>query len=242
MGWLRELLLDSPVPPSNYLPDRRSRLADARSILRRRFGLEASRPPSQRIRDVGSAHPFATGTRVVSGAEIQAELEADLTTVNPPMMPGWLVALMAIALGAFVFGLRIVFAPDAPSEVGAGLWLIALAFVVPVAAALVAGAHLRMIELDETGVSVRRWDDVWLGRPGRLLGPAAGLTARLRAHTHLILDGPVSGPVDISLRAWPPEALAEITEELPTWGIDCDFAPHHRHPHARRQRRRRRRS
>jgi hypothetical protein len=92
---IRDLLLDSPIPPPNWLPDKSWRHDQARAIIARRFS-DHSHPPlvsSYHLRHLGSAFPTAPGSRIVPGREIEAELEIELSQLNPPILQGWLVGV-----------------------------------------------------------------------------------------------------------------------------------------------------
>jgi hypothetical protein len=233
LRFIEDLLLESPVPPSNWMPSRAERLADARDTLRRRFGEkhEQAQRPAHRLRDLGSAHPLYSGTRIVSGERIEADLEADVTTANPPILQGWAVILLVVVGGSMLAGLV------ALRRSG---WEVALALFVGVPCAWVllvvlSACGQRVIELGVDGVRIRRWTDVWLGRPGRGLGSPEELHATLPHPYHLVIAGK-AGSVRLGLRTWPPSARADAIDELPIWGIECDFG-HHRHHHSRRTRR-----
>jgi hypothetical protein len=105
---LRDLLLDSPIPPPNWPPDKNWRHDQAKAIIARRFS-DHDHPPlvsSHHMRHLGSAYPLAAGSRIVRAREIEAELEIELSQLNPPILQGWLVALAVVCgfvfLGAFL--------------------------------------------------------------------------------------------------------------------------------------------
>lgn len=62
--------------------------------------------PSHHLRDFGGAHPFFGGSRIVSGDEIEADLETEITTVNPPIAQGWMVGLGAVAFIVALIGVN----------------------------------------------------------------------------------------------------------------------------------------
>jgi hypothetical protein len=237
--WLADLLFESVAPPPVWLGSRAERLADARMTLRRRFGLqrETSVRASHRLRDFGSAHPLFTGTRIVPGDEIEAELEQDVTTVNPPVAQGWIVATGAVLLIVELFALkRLVTEDQGPTSVGT----FAMLFGAPLlwlAAIAVVGWFEHIIELTEDGVVVRSWTSRWLRRPGRHLGPPDAVTARLERPLELVLSSPMAS-VEISTWLWGQTARQDLVDELPIWGIDCAFDAH-RHRHDRPGRRHR---
>jgi hypothetical protein len=237
--WLADLLLESVAPPPVWMGSRAERLADAHLTLRRRFGLqrETGARASRRLRDFGSAHPLVGGTRIVPGDEIEAELELEITTVNPPVAQGWIVATGAILLIVELFTLRqIVADPLHPIP----LSTFAIFFGAPLlwlAAIGVVGWFEHEIELTESGVVVRRWTDRWLRRSARTVGPPAEVKAWLESPFELALSG-ASATVEVSLWLWPQTARQDLVDELPIWGIDCEF-DRHRHRHDRPGRRRR---
>jgi hypothetical protein len=215
------------------MPSRTERLADARLTLRRRFGQARGGParPSHRLRDLGSAHPLASGTRFVSGESVEVDLEADITSVNPPIVQGWAYLLFAVAAAVALLGmgtlrqggdtvLAIVELLGAP--IG---WLLALVGW---------GYGQRTIELGSDGVRVRRWTDVWFGRPGLRLGSPEALHASIADATAVALDGAVAR-VRVGIRTWGSTARADLVDELPTWGVDCDFGRHGHHRAAHRR-------
>ena len=168
-GWLTDLLLESPVPPSNWLPSRAQRLADARSTLRRRFGRERETAGRRTyyLNDLNRVHSGFGSSRAVNGARIEADLESDITSINPPVMQGW---VLLVTLAAAWFALVGMAELGAPNADGTG-WMTLGKSVGGWALVVGAVAWLqRMIELDDDGVHVRRWADVWLRRRGQLLG------------------------------------------------------------------------
>lgn len=239
LTWLRDLLVESPVPPSNWMPSRSERLADARLTLRRRSGeARGTARPAHHLRDLGSAHPLASASRFVSGEEIEADLEEDISTVNPPTIPGWAYVAFAITALAVVVGIGTIRQGIDPalgsSEVlGAPIaWLLAMGFW---------GAGQRTLELRADGVRLRRWTDAWLGRPGMRLGRPDELRATLLSHAVVVLSGPGT-TARLSISSWGSTARADLVDELPIWGIDCDFGQHQAHHHGRGRRARNRRA
>jgi len=233
---IEDLLLESAAPPSNWMPSRAERLADARDTLRRRFGerREEVRRPSHRLRDLGSAHPLFSGTRIVSGEQIEADLEADVTTVNPPLLQGWAMIILVVVGGAMFVGLGALVRSGPWSGWQVALGLIVGAPFVWVVLLLAWGFGEHVVELDGDGVHIRRWTDVWLGRAGQRIGSPDGLHATLPRPFQLVIAG-AAGSVRLGLRTWPPSARADAIDELPLWGIDCDFG-RHRHHHVHRSR------
>jgi hypothetical protein len=225
VSWLRDILLESPMPPANYLPDRRSRLSIGSAVLR---GRQTNLEPRQ-MHDLGPAYPLLGAGRVVSGERIVEELEADLRTVNPPIVQGWMVIGLVLAAAVSVFGASLGGDRSLAAPL-AGLSILVLgALVVVVATAM------KTVELRGDHVVVRSWLGVRLGRKPLDLGPAAHMRAQIDGST-LLLEGP-AGQVRISIRGWPGTAQRDVIEELPIWGVT---APWSRRPSRRAQRRQRR--
>ena len=213
MSWFADLLLESVAPPPSYLPSRRSKLAMGPAILRGGRGARGMR--SARLRDIAPAHIVGASSRYVSGAEIAAEVEADLRTINPPVVQGWMVAVLAAGVLAFIGGLPWAMAMhEAVDRLGRGVVIaspIALSFI------LIIGANVTMIglELVDDRVLVRRWIDHHLRRPGRDLGPALHVSGGAHGR-RLDVSGPL-GSVTLSMRWWPPSARLDAHDELPIW-------------------------
>ena len=233
--WLDDLALESVAPPPVWLPNRAARLADAASVLARRFDRAggASNRPSHHVRDTAPGL-YGFGTRSITGGEVEADLEAVLTTINPPIAQGWIVASGALAWIVSIEQLpEVLRTPSSailPALIRLGapivLWLIAIV--------LVAGRQIT-IDLDEVGVSTRSWLDRWLRRPGRRLGRPEALRAALTSRLHLELDSP-GGRDGISLALWPHTARQDLVDDLPLWGVECEFGRHRHRPARRRHR------
>ncbi len=239
LEWLRDLLLESPVPPARWMPTREERLADARQTLRRRFGEQAEEqhPPSHQLVDLTlSAHPFPSAVRYVPGESIEADLEADITSVNPPILQGWALALLVVVCIEVFFGLA-AFARPSSVDVPTVLLELLGAPLIWLGVVLLWAAVQQTIELTERGVRTRRWVEIWTRRRGRQLGQPGLLHASLHRPFDLRIDGP-EGSVSVSVRTWRASARADLIDELPLWGIDCDFG-RHRHHHERGRTRRR---
>jgi len=235
--WLDDLALESISPPSNWLPSRAQQLADAHLTIRRRFGQMKGAPgrPSHHLRDFGGAHPLFSGSRIVSGDEIEAELERAITTVNPPIAQGWMVGLGAIAFIVAITGINGLWV-GGTSRGGIEAGLVALGAVVGwLGLVTLVAWRQHSIELDFDGVRVRRWTDRWLRRPGQRLGPPGMNRARLTSPLHLELYSEV-GRASVSLRLWPHSARQDLVDELPIWGVDCEFARHQHRPDRRPRR------
>jgi hypothetical protein len=223
--WLSDLMLDSPVPPPNWLPNRAGRLADARLSLQRRFGsARPSRRPGHTMTDLGRPYALFPSSRTIPGETIEADLEAAITTVNPPVLQGWMVATLTLVLAADVVAL-IALKHDGPL---AGLaWLIEPAAAWFLVVAVVAHFE-RVVELDEEGVRVRRWTEVWLRRPGIRLGDPRSVVAALPSHRRLVIRGE-RGWVGFWTTLWPHSAHLDLRDELPLWGARVDVGPGDRH-------------
>jgi hypothetical protein len=237
--WLDDLALESVAPPPVWLPSRSERLADAALTLQRRFGRrsEVSTRPSHRLHDTIL---YGAGPRIVSGNEIESEMEVELTTINPPIAQGWIVATGAIVFLWVLLHSRPVLAAPASDLVPAIGTAIAPLLVWLIAIVAVAGRQLT-IELDTDGVRVRSWFDRSRRRPNALLGPPDRLRARMTSRLHLEIDDETGSTMEISLSLWPHTARQDLVDELPIWGIDCDFG-HHRHRADRGHRRRKARA
>ena len=233
--WLDDLALESVAPPPVWLADRAARLADAASVLARRFGRAggASNRPSHHVRDTAPGL-YGFGARSISGAEVEADLEAVLTTINPPIAQGWIVASGAVAGIIAIEQLPEVLRTPASSILPALVRLGTPIVAWLVAVLLVAGRQLT-IELDESGVSTRSWLDRWSRRPRRHLDRPDAIRATLTSRLHLELTTP-DGLVPISLALWPHTARQDLVDDLPLWGVDCEFGPHRHRPERRRHR------
>jgi hypothetical protein len=233
--WLDDLALESIAPPPVWLPSRSERLADAALTLQRRFGRrsEVSPRPSHRLHDTIL---YGAGPRIVSGDEIESEMEVELTAINPPIAQGWIVVTGSIVFLWLLLHIRSVIAAPlnglgpaiATAIWPAAAWLIAI-FVV---------ARRQMtVELDSDGIRIRSWLDRWRGRAGVLLGLPDQVRARLTSPLHLEIADARGTVIEISLALWPHTARQDLVDELPIWGAECAF-DHHRHRHDRGHRRR----
>jgi len=234
---LRDLLLESPIPSSNWMPTRSQRLAEAPQVIRRRFGSGSGfRRPSARLRDIAPTHLPIGGARYVSGDLIEAEVQAEITAIDAPVVQGWAWLLLLPVFVVMVIGLGLL-ERDAP-ERG-----VALVVVGPLAWGAIVwawGVSQWEVSLTEGGVAVCHWSDVRRGHRGRRIGPPEVVTAQMIGHT-LVLAGP-DGRAAIHLGLWPPSAIADLHDKLPVWGVGGPgFAePGHHHRHERRHHRRRR--
>jgi hypothetical protein len=219
------------------MPSRSERLADARETLRRRFGeeREAPRHPSHRLRDLGSAHPLFSGTRIVSGEAIEADLESDITTINPPILQGWAYLLLPLVGLSMFLGLLAM--DREPSDALTGLALLAGGPVVWFCLIGAWGVVERGLVLDADGIWVRGWTQGWLRRSGIPVGLPGTVHVRRGDKNQLALEGPV-GRVTVSLRWWPSSALADLHDELPLWGVTAELGEHPGRRHRRHRRER----
>ena len=232
MGWLGERLQESVAPPSSYLPSRRAKLGMAGRILR--GGSEARQEvTTATLRDLAPIQPFGA-PRVVSAQSIADELEEDLRTINPPVVQGWMVLLLGVALLASVVSLGWVMeVRDGNARLVRGLVLV-LPEVAWLLVVTVACAWMRELELDGDRIRLRRWLDHHLHRPGADLGPADDVRPALDGST-LQLTSPAT-ETRIPMLGWPPSARVDAAEELPIWcGLDPDVRESRR---AERDRRR----
>jgi hypothetical protein len=229
-GWL----FDSPIPDSRWLPGRTERIADGRETLRRRFGeaREEPRRPAVRLRDLGSAHPFVSGTRVVGGDVIEAELESEITTINPPILQGWAYVLVPLVGVGMLAGLALLAGPRA--NLPLGIALLAGAPAAWLALLVLVGLRQRGLVLVDDGIHIRTWVEAWLGRSGQLVGRPDATRASLSGPLVLMLSGP-DGERRLAMKTWPGGAIDDVVDELPLWGVDCDFGHHHQGGHRRRR-------
>jgi hypothetical protein len=226
---LRDLLLESPIPSPNWMPTRSQRLGDAAITLRRRFAKGGRLPPVRqglRVSDITSTHLPGIGARYIPGATIEAEMEAEITTINPPTVQGWAWLLTIPAALAVIAGLGALSRRD---------WAggSALLFGGPAAWAVIVwvwGCFQHEVVLGDAGVAVRSWSQARLDRGGRVLGPPSELQATT-ADRRLELAGPGS-KARVHLWLWPPSAIADLHDKLQAWGVGGDeFASRDRHHH-----------
>ena len=233
--WLDDLALESVAPPPVWLPNRAARLADAGTVLARRFG--RARPGSNRpphfVQDT-TPGLYGFGGRVISGAEVEADLEEVLTTINPPIAQGWIAASGLILWIASLQQLPTLIATPAATIVPE-LGRVAAPIVLWLLAVLLVASRQMTIELGDDGVTTRTWLARWLRRPRRRLGRPDAIRARLISRLHLELETPV-GPAEVSLALWPHTARQDLVDDLPLWAVDCEFGHHRHRPERRRHR------
>jgi hypothetical protein len=240
MGWVSDLLLESPVPPPRWLPDSSSRRAQARDIIRRMFEGQGRHLAWHSGHVMHDSAPGLYGygmSRYVSGDEIEDAVENELTHLNPPIVQGWSMFFVVAAGIATLLILRGAFASTRGSDLGLGFeWLAAIAigwFLIR----LVIGWNERELELCDHGVAIRRWTEIWFHRPGQVLGFPPTLIAAIN-RDGLVLSGP-DGSAVVPLRFWPPTARAAIHDELDGWEVSFGHRPDsHGHPHRRKNHRR----
>src|SRR5262249_14953921 len=151
-----------------------------------------------RLDDLTSTHPFLSATRFVSGEDIEAELEAEVTEINPPIIQGWAYLLLPVVGFAMLYGLAYFGNPVDPNPLPGVLGL----FGAPLAWFGVVGlwgSPVRGIFLDERGVWVRSWTSAWLRRPGMPLGRPADVSAKFTDPMDLLIVGTERGAL-IDLR------------------------------------------
>ncbi len=217
VGWLNDLLLESPLPPGLWLPAPGRRRAQAHPLLERLRSGQPGPPslPGYRTHDRHPLYPIELTSRYVPAAEVEADFADSLTHLNPPVIQGWAAILGAIALVMAILSL--------PGGIQPSTALTIIGLIVPptlwVATVAAASRMQKTIELDTAGtVRVRRWTDAWLLRPGVVLGEAATLRMALGGHT-LTLTSKGGATARIDLRPWPGSARATLADDLRGWGV-----------------------
>lgn len=240
MGWVSELLLESPVPPPRWLPDSSSRRAQARDIIRRMLAGQvrhAAWHPGHVMNDAAGLGMGYGMSRSVSGDEIEAAIENELTHLNPPVVQGWSIFFVLAAGVASLLILRGAFVAADASDLGLGFDWLAAVVIAWYLLRLAIGWNERELELCDHGIAVRRWTDIWFHQPGQVLGFPPTLIAAMNRDA-LVLSGP-NGSAVVPLRFWPPTARAAIHDELDGWEVSLGHRPgNHGHPHRRKNHRR----
>ena len=230
VGWLSELLLESPVPPSSWMPNDTERRAQARLVIERMGEPQRSAHLSLKphyLRDTGWAYPFNSATRVVSADEIEDDLAESLRRLNPPVIQGWAAGLAGLTVLAQVLAIPAATgtAPDAPM----GLAVLLLAPIAWLALVLLGGLLETEIVLGRDRVTLRSWTQAWLRRPGRALGDPATLRARIGLG-RIRFSGPATS-ASVSLRLWPPSARRTMADDLRAWGLGATQGRRRRRRH-----------
>lgn len=234
MSFLRSLLLESPVPPPNWLPSPTARRPRARVVVQGMLARHQRHVPwhhGHRLHDLGSAHPLFASSRVVSADEIGEAVETSLLHLNAPVYQGWALAFALIAFGAFVVALAGA-APGADRQTTPLALLALLGTIVAwIVLEIAIGGRTTELEVCEHGVAVRRWLDVWAGRPGQVIGAPTQLRASFGTDRVVLSGG--SRTLYVSLRLWPPSARSTLPDDLEAWGVNVDrpYGPHHRRHH-----------
>jgi hypothetical protein len=234
MGWIAAILLESPAPPPRWIPTGNERRAQARTIVQRMFESRASHQawhPGHYLHDLGGAYPIFGGSRFVSGDEVEADLEDELSHLTPPIFQGWDLVFVVALGAALLYVIRDIGIEDDGRDLPRALLTVVLLLVLWAVVALAVGARERELELCQHGVAVRTWIDVWFHRPGHTLEDPAVLEAKI-VESGLRLSGP-SGSMDVSMTLWPPSTRDAMHDELEAWGIE--FGHRHEADHHRRK-------
>lgn len=183
------------------------------------------------MHDLGSAYPLAGASRVVTADEIGDAVETSLLHLNPPVYQGWAFGFAIATLAAFLVALAGA-APGADLKVlPLGVLAVATSIAVWILVEILVGSRTTELEVCEHGVALRRWLDVWLDRPGRIIDEPTQLSATFGSD-RVVLTGSF-GEADVSLRLWPPSARFALPDDLEAWGVKVDphYGPHHRRHH-----------
>jgi hypothetical protein len=200
MSWLADALLGSPVPPPNWLDPR--------------HGNAGWKAPSG----------FMTPSYRVPGERVQEALDALHSCVNPPVIQGWAWLAAIAGLGCALLGLD-----ELKHSEASGFLLLFGPLPGWFLAVFLVGFFSHDVELRDGSVCVRRWTDVWLGRPGRLVGARETVHAVLSCGSHVQLEGDASATT-VSMWMWPKSSRDLLAERLERWGIELEVPGRH-HPH-----------
>jgi hypothetical protein len=203
-SWVADALLGPPIPPPRWL-DPRNR------------GNDWVAPPA-------GLWPFGGMSFHVAAGYIDAELDALASCVNPPVVQGWAWCLSLACAAAMLLGLSEIGHHGAGD--GQAIAMILLPIPAWFVALLIGGFFSHDVELREGSVHVRRWTDVWLGRPGRLVGPRSSVHAVLSCGSHLHLAGD-AGVVVVSMAMWPSSSRRALEERFEKWEIELEFPGRH---------------
>ena len=237
MGWVASLLLESPLPPPRWLLSGNERRAQAGIVVRRLFERRARHTPwheGHYLHDLGRAYPLFGAGRVVPAAEVEEALGDELGHLNPPLVQGWASGLAFLALLVMILAMRGLAEPENTRAFWTGAAMFVGAPALWLASQLVMGIVQREIELCQHGVAVRRWSDVWLHRPGRVLDEPDALCGTLTAHGVRLVGA--TGSAVVATRLWPPSAREALQDELESWGIRFGNERAQHRQHRRRQR------
>lgn len=226
MGWLVDLLLESPVPPAIWLPNANERRSRARmvvdAIVRGRRA-HRGRHRGRYLNDLRGGYHAVSSPRFVTGEEIDAAVDSALTHLNPPVLQGWLLLLCLVPLGLVLLALRAATMEDV-TAFPAALVAVLLAVGGLALAILLVGWYQREVEVCDHGIVIRRWTDVWTDRHGTVIGMPGEIHARV--HPMLLeLDGPGLADLRIDLSLWPPSARRTLAEDLRALGLAVDRKP-----------------
>src|SRR5579859_6962409 len=108
MSFLKWILLESPVPPPNWLPSPTARRSRARVVIQCMLDRRRQHRPWHKghyMHDLGGAYPFAGPSRIVSADEIGDAVDTSLLHHNPPVFQGWAFGFAIAAVVGVVVAL-----------------------------------------------------------------------------------------------------------------------------------------
>lgn len=114
---------------------------------------------------------------------------------------------------------------DGPRD-AASILLVLCPIPVWFAAVLLGGFLSHDVELRGGSVHLRRWTDVWFGRPGKVVGARSTLHAALSCGDHVQLASN-TGVVEVSMRMWPSSSRRTLEDRFENWGIELEFPGRH---------------